>query len=89
MRDAGPAYHVVDADAVEAAFLELDHARLEQLADGLPALRAQLTVLRGGTAAERRSRERFPRRPPGPARRGNGGAATCLLFHSKSVAFPT
>jgi len=54
VRDAGPAHHVVHADAVEAAVLELDHAGFEQPADGLPALRAQLAVLRGGAAAERR-----------------------------------
>ena len=47
MRDAGPAHHVVDADAVEAAVLELDHARLQQPADGFPALRTQFTVLSG------------------------------------------
>ena len=84
----GPAHHVVHADAVEAAVLELDHARLEQPADGLPALRAQLAVLGGGPAAQRRPGGLFPRRPPGPAGRGAGGAAACLLVHSKSVAFP-
>ena len=67
VRDARPAYHVVDADAVEAALLELDHPGFEQLTDGLPALGAQLTVLRGGAAAERRSSELLPRWPPGPA----------------------
>jgi hypothetical protein len=37
---------------VEAAVLELDHARLEQPADGLAALRAQFTILGGGTPAQ-------------------------------------
>jgi len=37
---------------VEAAILEFDHARIEQPANGLAALGSQLTVLRGGTAAE-------------------------------------
>jgi hypothetical protein len=40
VRDAGPAHHVVHPDAVEPSFLELDHARIEQLADCLPALGA-------------------------------------------------
>jgi hypothetical protein len=40
VRDAGPAYHVVYPHAVEPALLELDHARLKQPADGLPALGA-------------------------------------------------
>ena len=88
VRDAGPAHHVVHADAVEAAILELDHARLEQPADGLPTLRAQLAVLGGSTPAQRWSGELFSRWPPGPARRGVGGAAACLLVHSKRVAFP-
>ena len=87
VRDAGPAHHVVHAHAVEAPLLELDHARLEQPADGLPALRAQLAVLGGGAAAQRRPGGLFPRWPPGPARGGAGGAAACLLVHSKRVAF--
>ena len=49
--DPGPAYHVVDAHTMEAPVLELDHARVEQAADGLPALGPQLTVLGGGAAA--------------------------------------
>ena len=74
------------SDAVEAATLELDHARLKQPADGLPALRAQFTILGGGTPAQGWSGWLFPWWPPGPARRGVGGAAACLLVHSKSVA---
>src|SRR5208282_4453662 len=84
--DASPVYHVVDAHAVEAALFELDHARLEQPADGLPALRPQLPVLSGSPAAQRRSGELFPRWPRGPTRRGAGGATACLLVHSKRVA---
>src|SRR5262249_20847987 len=86
VRDARPAHHVVHADAVEAAVLELDHARLEQPADRLPALRAQFAVLGGGTAAQRWPGGLFPRRAPGPAQRGADGAAACLLVHNKSVA---
>ncbi len=50
VRDAGPADHVVDPDAVETALLELDHARVEQPLDRGPALSAKLTVA-GGHAA--------------------------------------
>ena len=89
VRDPRPAHHVVDADPVEAALLELDRARLEQLAHGLPALRAQLAVLGGRAAAERRPPLRFAYRPPGrppwPGAR-LGGTPVCLLRHSQSVA---
>ena len=66
MRDPGPLHHVVDADPVEPALLELDHAGLEQLAHGLPALRPQLAVLCGRAAAERRPSLRFARGRPAP-----------------------
>src|SRR5262249_59224234 len=84
--DAGRASPVAHGEAVKAALLDPPHARLEKPADGLPALGAQLTVLGGGAAAEGRSGGLFPRRPPGPARRGVDGAAACLVVHSESVA---
>jgi hypothetical protein len=87
VRDAGPADHVVDAHAVKTPVLELEHARLEQPADGLAALGAQLAVLGRSAAAQRWSGRLFLRWPPGPAGRGVGRAVACLLVHSKSVAF--
>jgi hypothetical protein len=53
-RDPGPLDHVIDACPVESALLEPGKASVQQLADGLQALRAQLPVLGGATAAERR-----------------------------------
>src|SRR5262249_57046465 len=69
VRDAGPADHVVDADAVEAPLLKLDRAGLEQLAHGLATLRAQLTVAGGLAAAARRPPLRFARGASRPALR--------------------
>jgi dihydropteroate synthase len=93
VRDARAFYHVVNADAVEATLLELDHAGVEQPANGLPALRPQLTVLRGGATAKRWTGRLFSGRPCGPALCRStccavfrSRAAACLLAHSKSVA---
>ena len=45
MRDLCAADDVVDPDGLEAAFVELGQARLEQVAQRLPALGPQFTVL--------------------------------------------
>ncbi len=86
MRDAGPLDHVVHPDAVEAALLELDRARLKQLAHRLPALRPQLTVPRGRAAAQRRPSLRPAR---GAARRAaTAAAATGYLGGAAPVVGP-
>jgi hypothetical protein len=67
---------------VEAAFLELDHARVQQALDRGPALGAQLTVASGHPAAVRW------RPGPRPAFLSSGDprAAASLVSHVKRLA---
>ena len=51
MRDLRAADDVVDPDGLETALVELGEARLQQVAQRLPALRPQFTVL-GRPAAD-------------------------------------
>lgn len=46
-----PGDHVVNAHAVETAFLEFDHPGVEQALDGRSALGAQFPVTSGNTAS--------------------------------------